>query len=97
MCRGRQALPPSEFHLSDELYRGFTADDLDEEGRLDAESLRLPDLSCNWSRFSIPEDGMMAAMPSLLKRFGIVGLLLLSMSLSAKLTRRITRTQRFAK
>jgi hypothetical protein len=23
---------------------------------LDAESLRMPDLSCNWSRFSIPHD-----------------------------------------
>jgi hypothetical protein len=38
------------------LYRGFRLDDLDDEGELDAESLRLPDLSCNWSRFSIPHD-----------------------------------------
>src|SRR5260370_17205798 len=31
-------------------------DDLDDEGVLDAECLRFPDLSCNWDRFSIPHD-----------------------------------------
>ncbi len=31
-------------------------DDLDEQGELDAESLRFPDLSCNWGCFSIPHD-----------------------------------------
>ena len=55
-CRERQALSPSDFNLTDLLYRGFRMDDLDDEGVLDAESLRFPDLSCNWDRFSIPHD-----------------------------------------
>jgi hypothetical protein len=42
--------------LSDKLFRGFKADELDDGGLIDADTLRLPDMSCNWDRFSLPED-----------------------------------------
>lgn len=49
-------MTPADFRLDDRLYRGFRADELDDDGKLDVDTLRLPDLSCNWSRFSIPHD-----------------------------------------
>ena len=52
----RQALPNSEFVDSDLLYRSFVKSDLDENGYLKLETIRFPDLSCNWARFSKPED-----------------------------------------
>lgn len=55
-CGGRPKLSPMEFYPSDKLYRGFKADELDDSGTLDANTLRLPDLSCNWSRISLPND-----------------------------------------
>lgn len=55
-CRGRVELNASEFAAEDLLYRGFRKDDLDDEGKIDVNTLRMPDLSCNWSRFSIAED-----------------------------------------
>ena len=55
-CRRRPRFSPADFRSTDGLYRDFSADDLDDEGVLDSNALRLPDLSCNWSRFSIPED-----------------------------------------
>jgi hypothetical protein len=55
-CRGRVALNAAEFATDDLLYRGFRIDELDDEGRIDVNTLRMPDLSCNWDRFSIPED-----------------------------------------
>ena len=55
-CRGRSALPQAEFCSTDLLFRGFTEDELDDRGELGPERIRLPDLSCNWDRFSLPED-----------------------------------------
>lgn len=55
-CDGRPTLDYAAFNLSDKLYRGFVEADLDENGRIKFDSLRLPDLSCNWDRFSRPHD-----------------------------------------
>lgn len=55
-CRGRPKFVPADFSSDERLYRGFKIDELDEAGVVDANTLRLPDLSCNWSRFSEPED-----------------------------------------
>jgi hypothetical protein len=55
-CQGREPLDVAEFGVDDLLYRGFRLDELDVDGKIDIETLRMPDLSCNWSRFSIPED-----------------------------------------
>jgi hypothetical protein len=47
---------PSDFGLSDRLFRGFRKNDLDKEsGEILANSIRFPDFSCNWERFSAPE------------------------------------------
>jgi hypothetical protein len=42
--------------LRDKLYRGFKAEELDDGGLIDTDTLRLPDLSCNWDRFSLAAD-----------------------------------------
>lgn len=55
-CRGRFALGPMAFADEERLFRGFGADELDEFGQIDVNTLRMPDLSCNWERFSIAED-----------------------------------------
>lgn len=55
-CRNRPRLLPADFELTDKLYRGFAADELDDDGCIDTNTLRLPDLSCNWGRFSLPGD-----------------------------------------
>jgi hypothetical protein len=55
-CADRLILTPADVRLDDKLYRGFRSEELDDEGKLDADTLRLPDLSCNWNRFSIPHD-----------------------------------------
>lgn len=55
-CRGRKKYAPADFRSSELLYRGFAVDELDDEGNLDTNTLRLPDMSCNWGRFSIPDD-----------------------------------------
>jgi hypothetical protein len=47
---------PSDFVLSERLFRGFRKDNLDESGKILANSIRFPDFSCNWERFSVPED-----------------------------------------
>ncbi|GBU22140.1 hypothetical protein R80B4_02045 [Fibrobacteres bacterium R8-0-B4] len=48
---------PSDFGLPDRLFRGFRKNDLDNEsGEILANSIRFPDFSCNWERFSAPED-----------------------------------------
>jgi hypothetical protein len=48
---------PSDFKICDKLYRGFKKSDLDQDtGILEVNSIRFPDFSCNWSRFSKPED-----------------------------------------
>lgn len=48
---------PSDFYSDDKLYRGFKKSDLDQiSGNLEANSIRFPDFSCNWDKFSKPED-----------------------------------------
>ncbi|MEE9337301.1 MAG: hypothetical protein V3U87_04410 [Methylococcaceae bacterium] len=48
---------PADFNIFDKLYRGFKKSDLDQDtGNLEVNSIRFPDFSCNWSRFSKPQD-----------------------------------------
>ncbi len=48
---------PQDYAEADRLFRSFSEIEMDQEtGRLDANAVRFPDLSCNWSRFSIPSD-----------------------------------------
>lgn len=56
---------PSDFRGNDLLYRDFRNDELDDEGILDTNTLRLPDMSCNWDKFSQPEDILHRARGSL--------------------------------
>ncbi len=53
---GRVQLPSSAFQDYDKLFRAFDKDDLDEDEKIRVETIRFPDLSCNWSRFSMPAD-----------------------------------------
>jgi hypothetical protein len=54
--RGRSILDNSEFDGGEHLYRGFCLADLDDNGDIGVASFESRDLSCNWSRFSIPSD-----------------------------------------
>ena len=54
--RGRKKLGPHDFNSNDLLYRGYTKNDLDDNGEIDTASIKFPDFSCNWSRFSFPKD-----------------------------------------
>lgn len=48
---------PKDYAESDRLYRGYQQAEIDEEtGKLEANAIRFPDFSCNWSRFSSPSD-----------------------------------------
>lgn len=53
---GREKLPNSSFEPNDKLYRDFDKDDLDNNYELQPNSVSFPDISCNWGRFSYPED-----------------------------------------
>jgi len=47
----------NSFQEFEKLYRGFEPNDLDSDnGQIKTENLRFPDLSCNWEKFSAPED-----------------------------------------
>lgn len=47
---------PIDFSLKDKLYHGFKKSDLDQNtDNLEANSIRFPDFSCNWDRFSKPD------------------------------------------
>jgi hypothetical protein len=56
----RHKFAPYDFLPHEKLYRGFKKTDLpDESGELEANSFKFPDyggISCNWCRFSKPED-----------------------------------------
>jgi hypothetical protein len=54
--RGRAVLPCSAFRLEDKLYHGFSVEDLDDLDNIKIETIRFPDFSCNWARFSIAAD-----------------------------------------
>ncbi len=53
--KGRKKLPTSEFLDNENLYHSYATDDLDDLERIKLETIRFPDFSCNWSRFSNPE------------------------------------------
>ncbi|OGJ90699.1 MAG: hypothetical protein A2487_15310 [Candidatus Raymondbacteria bacterium RifOxyC12_full_50_8] len=53
---GRRKIPTSEFKEEDRLFHGFTVNDMTDSGGIKTENVRFPDFSCNWSRFSNPED-----------------------------------------
>ena len=55
-CNGRSKLPTTSFEDADGLYMAFSNQELDENGIIRTELFRLPDMSCNWSRFSQPID-----------------------------------------
>ena len=55
--RGRSKLSVSAFQSDDRLYHGFDIDDVDPDTeRPKIASIRFPDFSCNWSKFSQPTD-----------------------------------------
>ncbi len=56
LIRGRAKLPTSSFQNQEKLYRSYDKDDLDENEKIKLETIKFPDLSCNWNRFSIPKD-----------------------------------------
>jgi len=48
---------PSDFNPSERLFRGFRLSETEQEtGEIKANGIRFPDFSCNWERFSKPED-----------------------------------------
>jgi hypothetical protein len=48
---------PSDFEPSERLFRGFQLSNIvAETGEIDTDSIKFPDFSCNWERFSKPED-----------------------------------------
>ena len=56
-CRFRSKLNPDSFQPADLLYRDFNLSDRNPDGNLDVNTVfNLPDMSCNWGRFSIPTD-----------------------------------------
>jgi len=55
-CSNRQPLPAASFDQDSVFYRGFTAGDLDDEGRIKVETLQSPDMSCNIGDLSEPAD-----------------------------------------
>lgn len=44
------------FEPKDKLYRYFHLDQLDQDGTYGIQVFAIPDMSCNWDRFSDPED-----------------------------------------
>ena len=49
--------PVTDFNNEDKLYRGFNHYSLDQENnKIRIETIRFPDFSCNWSKFSTPQD-----------------------------------------
>jgi hypothetical protein len=53
---GRKKLSTQEFIESDKLYHGFDLSDIDDDGLIGLNTIRFPDFSCNWGRFSFPKD-----------------------------------------
>lgn len=52
----RKILSIENFEDTEKLYHGYLNNELDENGYLKLETLRFPDFSCNWSKFSRPYD-----------------------------------------
>lgn len=53
---GRKKLPTSSFQNYHKLYRSFELEHLDENDEIKLERVKFPDISCNWSEHSEPED-----------------------------------------
>lgn len=51
----RKKLSSKEFREFERLYHAFSDEDINEEYSIGLNSIRFPDFSCNWSRFSKPE------------------------------------------
>ena len=51
----RKKLSNSEFMEDDKLYHGYSNSDCDDNEEIKLETIRFPDFSCNWGRFSKPE------------------------------------------
>lgn len=60
LIKGRKKLPTASFQDQEKLYRSYDKDDLDENDKIKLETIKFPDLSCNWSKFSIPKDILFA-------------------------------------
>lgn len=56
LINGRKKLRTSSFQDHDKLYRSYELEHLDENDEIKLERIKFPDLSCNWSKFSEPED-----------------------------------------
>ncbi len=56
LINGKNRLTPADFLPQDKLYRGFVIDDLFIDNKINFKTIRFPDISCNWGRFSNPED-----------------------------------------
>jgi hypothetical protein len=55
--KGRKKLPTNTFIEDHKLFRSFDEEQLDGSGQLKFENTKFfPDMSCNWSLFSYPED-----------------------------------------
>ncbi len=53
---GRKKLSNDEIKDEEKLYHGFNKNDLDDNDNLSVATIGFPDFSCNWSKFSEPED-----------------------------------------
>jgi len=51
----RKKLPTKEFKDNDKLYHAFSREDLSDDNVIEVNSIRFPDFSCNWGRFSKPD------------------------------------------
>lgn len=56
LINGRKKLPSSAFQNQQKLYRSYDLEALVENDKIKLERIKFPDLSCNWSKFSIPSD-----------------------------------------
>jgi hypothetical protein len=52
---GRRKLANTAFQDDNKLYHAFDENDID-EGGIRLETIRFPDFSCNWCKFSTPQD-----------------------------------------
>jgi len=54
--RNRNHCKAEDFKDCHRFFRAFQIRDLDENGNIKLETIKFPDLSCNWSMFSKPQD-----------------------------------------
>jgi len=56
LINGRPKLASSAFQDDDRLFHAFDHEDLEEDDSIKLNTIRFPDFSCNWGRFSNPGD-----------------------------------------